>query len=192
MTSAYRHFVEAAVPTRQAAALLGLSRTTIYRKPAAPVDHEPVVPPNKLCAAERAEILAALNSPEFVDLAPLQVYAKLLDEGIYLGSVSTFYRVLQERSRYGARPAGQAPGPGHSGTGRYRTWSGAQLGYYEAGWPGEGQVLRLLPDGGHPFEVHRRRARARHRSGGPGSGSGGSLSASTASPKSSTPTAGPR
>ncbi|MGO0606012.1 IS3-like element ISAar46 family transposase, partial [Brevibacterium linens] len=67
MTSAYRHLVEAAVPTRQAAALLGLSRTTIYRKPAAPVDHEPVVPPNKLCAAERAEILAALNSPEFVD-----------------------------------------------------------------------------------------------------------------------------
>ena len=46
MTSAYRHLVEAAVPTRQAAALLGLSRTTIYRQPAAPVDHEPVVPPS--------------------------------------------------------------------------------------------------------------------------------------------------
>ena len=56
-------------------------------------------PPNKLSTRERAEILAVLNSPEFVDLAPLQVYAKLLDAGIYLGSVSTFYRVLEENSQ---------------------------------------------------------------------------------------------
>jgi hypothetical protein len=56
----------------------------------------PVVPQNKLSAAERAVILAALNSPGFVDLAPMQVYTKLLDQGIYLGSLSTFYRVLEE------------------------------------------------------------------------------------------------
>jgi putative transposase len=93
---AYRELIGLAVPTRDAAALVGLSRTTIYRKPTAPRDHAPAVPPNKLSTAERAEILAALNSPQFVDLAPLQVYAKLLDAGIYLGSVSTFYRVLEE------------------------------------------------------------------------------------------------
>ncbi len=97
--NAYAQLVDGAIPTRQAATLVGLSRTTIYRKPTAPVDHTPVVPPNKLSAAEQAEILAALNSPEFVDLAPLQVYAKLLDRGLYLGSVSTFYRVLQENEQ---------------------------------------------------------------------------------------------
>lgn len=103
MTSAYRQLVDVAVPTRQAAALVGLSRTTIYRKPAAPADHAPMAPPNKLSTAERAEILAALNSPRFVDLPPLQVYAKLLDEGIYLGSVSTFYRVLAENEQVAER-----------------------------------------------------------------------------------------
>lgn len=97
--AAYGQLVDVAVPTRQAAALLGLSRTTIYRKPTTPEYCEPVAPPNKLSIVERAEILAALNSLEFVDLAPLQVYAKLLDAGIYLGSVSTFYRVLEENKQ---------------------------------------------------------------------------------------------
>lgn len=46
-----------------------------------------------------------LNSPEFVDLAPLQVYTKLLDAGIYLGSVSTFYRVLKENQQVKERRA---------------------------------------------------------------------------------------
>lgn len=101
----YEQLVGMDVPTRQAAALLGLSRTTIYRKPAMPEYCEPVEPPNKLSTAERAEILAALNSPEFVDLAPLQVYTKLLDAGVYLGSVSTFYRVLQENKQVKERRA---------------------------------------------------------------------------------------
>lgn len=100
MTETYRHLVGLAVPTRRAAALLGLSRTTIYRKPVTPEDHESAAPPpNKLSLVERAEILAALNSPEFVDLAPLQVYVQLLDAGSYLGSVSTFYRILEENSQ---------------------------------------------------------------------------------------------
>ena len=81
---AYEQLVGMDLPTRQAAGLLGLSRTTIYRKPAMPEYCEPVDPPNKLSTVERAEILAVLNSPEFVDLAPLQVYAKLLDAGIFL------------------------------------------------------------------------------------------------------------
>lgn len=38
---------------------------------------------NKLTETERAEILAAVNSPRFVDLPPIQIYAHLLDEGVY-------------------------------------------------------------------------------------------------------------
>jgi putative transposase len=37
-----------------------------------------------------------LHSQRFVDLAPAQVWATLLDEGIYLGSISTFYRLLRQ------------------------------------------------------------------------------------------------
>ncbi len=133
MSRAYRQFVEASVPTRKAATLTGLSRTTIYRKPAVPVDHDPVAPPNKLTEAERAEILAALNCPEFVDLAPLQVYAKLLDEGIYLGSVSTFFRVLQEnaqsveRRRLARHPARAVPELVATAPGQVLSWDITKL-----------------------------------------------------------------
>jgi len=80
--------------------LTGISRATATRKARArfPV-MEPVAPPvpaNKLDPTERAGVLAVLNSPRFVDQAPLQVYAQLLDEGTYLCSVSTMYQVLGE------------------------------------------------------------------------------------------------
>jgi transposase InsO family protein len=130
---AYRELVDLAVPTRDAAALVGLSRTTIYRKPAMPENRESVEPPNKLSTAERAEILAALNSPQFVDLAPLQVYAKLLDAGIYLGSVSTFYRVLEEnrqvkeRRRLAKHPARAIPELVATAPGQVMSWDITKL-----------------------------------------------------------------
>jgi len=97
--AAYQSLRQQLVPTRQAAALAGVSRTTVYRKPAPPRDQMAAAPPNKLTPAERGAVLAALNAPEFVDLAPMQVYAKLLDAGVYLGSLSTFYRVLEENKQ---------------------------------------------------------------------------------------------
>lgn len=53
-------------------------------------------PANKLNQFERARILDAANSPDFVDLPPIQIYARLLDHGVYLASISTIYRVLAE------------------------------------------------------------------------------------------------
>ena len=56
-----------------------------------------------------------LNSEEFVDEAPATVYAKLLDQGIYLASVPTMYRVLgdhdevHERRRQATHPAAKKP-----------------------------------------------------------------------------------
>ena len=44
---------------------------------------------------ERNDILAVLHSERFCDAAPAQVWATLLDEGTYLGSQSTFYRLLR-------------------------------------------------------------------------------------------------
>lgn len=121
------------IPSRKAASLRGVSRTTANRTPAPPRDHAPVVPQNKLIAAERAGILAALNSPEFVDLAPKQVYTKLLDHGIYLGSLSTFYRVLEEnkqvkeRRRLAKHPPRVVPELVATAPGEVYTWDITKL-----------------------------------------------------------------
>ncbi len=48
-----------------------------------------------LDAVERQVLLDTLNSDRFVDCAPAAVHATLLDEGRYLGSVRTMYRLLQ-------------------------------------------------------------------------------------------------
>jgi hypothetical protein len=48
-----------------------------------------------------------LNSASFVDKAPAAVYHELLDEGVYMASVSTMYRILVSMARWrsaGARP----------------------------------------------------------------------------------------
>ncbi|MGP5265047.1 IS3 family transposase [Glutamicibacter arilaitensis] len=96
MKAAYQQLLSIKIPSRKAAVIVGVSRTTMNRKPSKPQDAPRPAPPNKLSHAERAAILSALNSPECVDMAPMQVYAKLLDEGKYLGSLSSFYRVLNE------------------------------------------------------------------------------------------------
>lgn len=44
--------------------------------------------------AERQHVLAVLRSEEYCDLAPAQVWARLLDDGIYLCSIRTMYRLL--------------------------------------------------------------------------------------------------
>ena len=51
-------------------------------------------PQHALSEVERQTVLATLHEPRFVDLAPPQVYARLLEEGQYLCSVRTMYRLL--------------------------------------------------------------------------------------------------
>jgi putative transposase len=91
------------IGTRAACKAAGVPQATWYRRhraspaPArcAPVPHRDRVQPRALDPAERAAILAALHTGRFADAAPAQVWATLLDEGIYLGSLSTFYRLLR-------------------------------------------------------------------------------------------------
>ena len=110
--------LEAVTSTKRACALLGASRATIYRrrKPTAPGPAAPrPEPANKLTEAERQQILAVLRSAEYCDLAPAQVWARLLDDGIYLCSISTMYRLLaavgenRERRRQRTHPARKKP-----------------------------------------------------------------------------------
>lgn len=58
----------------------------------------PRASPLALTAQEREIMLDTLHAPEYVDASPHTVYAKLLDEGVYLGSVSTMYRLLHAHS----------------------------------------------------------------------------------------------
>ena len=50
-------------------------------------------------------MLAVLDSPRFADKAPHQVWALLIDEGVYLASVSTMYRLLREARQVRERRA---------------------------------------------------------------------------------------
>jgi putative transposase len=96
------------VGVKAACAALGEPRARHYRRhpksPAPPrPEHVPVPQPRALSEVERKEVRAVLNSDEHVDEAPASVYAKLLDEGVYLASVSTMYRVLREHGEVGDR-----------------------------------------------------------------------------------------
>jgi len=65
-------------------------------------------PANKLSAAERAAVLSLCNSTEFSSLPPSQIVPKLADQGRYLASESSFYRILrsdgQQHHRGRAKP----------------------------------------------------------------------------------------
>ncbi len=95
----YRELIAAGTSTRAAAALVGVPRATATRKPRTPMTQARRSPRNRLTDAERARVLEVVNSKRFIDLAPIQIFAQLLDEGTYLCSISTFYRILEENAQ---------------------------------------------------------------------------------------------
>ncbi len=84
----------------KAAQLLGLTIRTIQRWiQKGLLDRRKAsraVPGNKLSDHEKIQISKVLESPEFADSNPNQFVPKLADQGIYLGSESTMYRILRE------------------------------------------------------------------------------------------------
>ena len=87
------------VGIQPACAALGISRASFYRQPvfgpALPVPPRPT-PARALSAEEHAIIRSVLNSTRFQDCAPAAIQATLLDEGQYLCSTRTMYRVLEQ------------------------------------------------------------------------------------------------
>ena len=129
------------IGTRAACAASGVPQATWYRrhrisppppKPAL-VRHAERAQPRALASAERAAILAALHSERFADTAPAEAWATLLDEGTYLGSVSTFYRVLRaagesrERRQQAAHPASVKPELAAAGPNEVYSWDITKL-----------------------------------------------------------------
>jgi putative transposase len=106
--------------TRRACAAAGRPQANHYRRhrrsprPARPP--RPRRPqPRALSQAERDTVRSLLNHPDFADKAPATVYHELLDEGVYVASVSTMYRILRahdevrERRRQATHPARVKP-----------------------------------------------------------------------------------
>jgi putative transposase len=71
----------------------------------APVPAIRPAPPLALSQTERETLLDTLNSARFANCAPTTIYATLLDEGIYLGSVRTMYRLLADAGQSAERRA---------------------------------------------------------------------------------------
>lgn len=87
------------VGVKHACEALSLPRASFYRYITdKPVDEELSVnsppPPLALTEIERQAVINVLHSERFCDMAPHQIYATLLDEGIYLCSIRTMYRIL--------------------------------------------------------------------------------------------------
>ncbi len=101
---------------RQACAEVGITLRTLERwvaDGAVRADRRPqaVRPPpsNKLTEAERAEVLRVVNEPRFASRPPTQIVPSLADEGKYLASESSFYRILREANQLKHRGRARAP-----------------------------------------------------------------------------------
>jgi len=86
------------VNVRSACQALSFPRCSYYRrlKPEAPKKHP--APPLALSTEEKQGVLAVLHSTRFLDQAPREIYATLLDEALYLCSVRTMYRILKSQN----------------------------------------------------------------------------------------------
>lgn len=109
---------------------LELNVRTLQRWRLKPEDGRPSArrqaPANKLSEAERSAVLAAVNRHDCASLTPHEIVPKLADEGVYLASESTFYRVLKaagQNHRRGRCKAPRArPLTTHKATGPNQVW----------------------------------------------------------------------
>jgi transposase InsO family protein len=99
-----------------ACAQLGLSVRTYERwqqKGEVRADARPLAvrpePAHKLTQEERSRVLAICHEPRFADLPPAQIVPRLADEGVYVASESSFYRVLRQAGQQHHRGRSQAP-----------------------------------------------------------------------------------
>ena len=113
---------------------LGVSRATLHRRRTpAPVRPSRPRPPRALSPGEETAILDALHAERFVDRAPASIVATLLDEGTFLCSVRTMYRLLarhgevRERRDQLRHPAYAVPELLATGPNQVWTWDITKL-----------------------------------------------------------------
>ncbi|MFM2416899.1 MAG: hypothetical protein RL385_1622 [Pseudomonadota bacterium] len=147
------------IPFAAACEVLGLPRSTA-RRLLAPRVHGPRGPrlpsARKISEAETQKVLETLHSERFQDQAPRQVYADLLDQGTYLVSPSTMYRILaasgetSERRNQRAARSHAVPHVVATKPNEVWTWNISKLATYV---PGVFLNLYLVLDLYRPFPV---------------------------------------
>jgi len=128
---------------------MGVPRSNLYRarKPRK-VMVSRTTPPRALRPEEKAQVRIVLNSELFSDCAPREVYATLLDEGIYYCHWRTMYRILEEhnevheRRRQCRHPANTKPELRATGPNQVWSWDITQL----RGWNGDYYYLYTIID----------------------------------------------
>ena len=126
--------VDAGARRERAVQTLGLTVRTLQRWSGQGADSDDqrcgprTSPANKLSSAERRRLLAVANTPEYRDLSPQQIVPRLADEqGLYLASESTLYRLLREEKqmahRQPSRPATATRPREQVATGPNQVWT---------------------------------------------------------------------
>ncbi len=123
--------IDAGARLEKAAEQLGMSARTLQRwvKAGGGLDRRQgpnTEPVNKLSEAERDRVIEIANSPEYRDLSPKQIVPRLADEGVYVASESTVYRILRDKDqmahRERSRPASSRRPDEHVATGPNQVW----------------------------------------------------------------------
>lgn len=110
MTNALAALAPASGITKAACAALGLSRASVQRRrayqthPPAPPRPRPR-PQRALTTTQQQTVLGLLHEPRFTDQAPAEIYASLLDQGVYHCSIRTMYRILSQHAEVRERRA---------------------------------------------------------------------------------------
>ncbi len=125
--------VEAGARREKAAEILGISARTMERWKSKDIGEDGRAgprgaPANKLSTSERKHLLEVACSPEYRECSPNQIVPRLADQGIYLGSEATLYRILREEGKLHHREPTKArakrsrPTP-YTATGPNQIWS---------------------------------------------------------------------
>lgn len=104
--------VAAGARQSEACAELGLDERTVQRWRTRPEDGRngpKTTPPNALTAQQRRRVLDVLTSERFRDHSPRQIVPRLADEGTYVASESTMYRLLRSEELSAHRGRARAP-----------------------------------------------------------------------------------
>lgn len=118
--------IRAGVSLAKACKELGLTERTYYRwvclkqergsfddlRPGA----ERKAPANKLSPEERENVIKTVNQPQYASMPPSELVPVLADEGLYIGSESTIYRILREEKMQNHRGRSETPKRNHPTT----------------------------------------------------------------------------
>ena len=136
---------------RRRPATTGATASARHLQRPAPIPHRERPQPRALSAQEQQAILDVLHSDRFVDMSPAEVWATLLDEGVYLGSQSPpSIGCCAKRARCCERRRPSHPSrEGETRTHRQRAKSGVVVGHNQVARPSEMDLLLPLRDLGH-------------------------------------------